>query len=486
MRIQELEQQTGLDRATIRFYEKEGLIIPDRSENGYRDYSEENIQELHKIRLLRKLGMSIPTIRALQQGSGDFLHALDTQANALSAQIEEDRRARELCLTIRKDAPAYHALDAEYYLRQFEQPGNFQEDVPRQIHPWRRYFARTLDYFLFQTFLRFLFIVVLRIRGFYSPIWDHIYIILSMAAFVPAEAWMLSKWGTTPGKWMFGIRLESVQGGHLSFREALDRAWNVYTNGACIGIPVLATLSYIQWYCVLTGRSTRRFAKYDEIEGPADMAWDHSTELIYESIGKKRTISILLSVIICVFLSVFSGFNNIFPKYRTEYLTIPQFSANYNHLISVLDLENEEMLAPDGTKVQDPSQGIVLESTTGEIYVPKQFQYDTVDGFIQSISIERYWSGPIVYVNPMSSEEINLALTFLLSQPDCRIRDVFELLMLLKNHELEEEVSLNCSDLVRIVWNIDTQNCFRNDSFYITQDPEGKSSLEYFFSVRIP
>ena len=28
MKIQQLEQATGLDRATIRFYEKEGLIHP--------------------------------------------------------------------------------------------------------------------------------------------------------------------------------------------------------------------------------------------------------------------------------------------------------------------------------------------------------------------------------------------------------------------------------------------------------------------------
>ena len=50
MRIQELEGIVGSDRATIRFYEKEGLITPNRSENGYRDYTPENAEELKKIR----------------------------------------------------------------------------------------------------------------------------------------------------------------------------------------------------------------------------------------------------------------------------------------------------------------------------------------------------------------------------------------------------------------------------------------------------
>ena len=68
MTIREAEQRTGLDRATIRFYEKEGLISPKRLDNGYRDYAEEEITALLRIKLLRELGVSLEEIRALQQG----------------------------------------------------------------------------------------------------------------------------------------------------------------------------------------------------------------------------------------------------------------------------------------------------------------------------------------------------------------------------------------------------------------------------------
>jgi len=34
MKIQELERMTGLERPSIRFYEKEGLLNPKRLENG--------------------------------------------------------------------------------------------------------------------------------------------------------------------------------------------------------------------------------------------------------------------------------------------------------------------------------------------------------------------------------------------------------------------------------------------------------------------
>ena len=57
MTIHELEKRTGLPRASIRFYEKEGLIAPKRLANGYRDYSEEDALALEKIALLRRLDL---------------------------------------------------------------------------------------------------------------------------------------------------------------------------------------------------------------------------------------------------------------------------------------------------------------------------------------------------------------------------------------------------------------------------------------------
>lgn len=68
MLIRDLEMNTGLDRATIRFYEKEGLIEPNRKDNGYREYTKEHETLLFKIKLLRQLGMSLETIKDPQVG----------------------------------------------------------------------------------------------------------------------------------------------------------------------------------------------------------------------------------------------------------------------------------------------------------------------------------------------------------------------------------------------------------------------------------
>lgn len=53
MTIKEVEELTGLSRSNVRFYEKERLIFPSRNEkNGYRDYSESDVENIKKIAYL--------------------------------------------------------------------------------------------------------------------------------------------------------------------------------------------------------------------------------------------------------------------------------------------------------------------------------------------------------------------------------------------------------------------------------------------------
>ena len=62
MTIKEVEQILEVPRATIRFYEKEGLIDPKREGNRYRDYSEEDVEQLKRIIILRKAGLPLSDI----------------------------------------------------------------------------------------------------------------------------------------------------------------------------------------------------------------------------------------------------------------------------------------------------------------------------------------------------------------------------------------------------------------------------------------
>ena len=92
MTIREMEARCGMDRANIRFYEREGLLTAPRLQNGYRDYTEENAQTLLRIRLLRSLHVPLDEIRALQTGEKALPETLRDQLARL-AREEADAAA---------------------------------------------------------------------------------------------------------------------------------------------------------------------------------------------------------------------------------------------------------------------------------------------------------------------------------------------------------------------------------------------------------
>ncbi len=66
LKISELAAQTGLSAHTIRFYEKHGLInASERSEAGYRYYSDADIRRAEFVKTARNIGFSLDDIGQL-------------------------------------------------------------------------------------------------------------------------------------------------------------------------------------------------------------------------------------------------------------------------------------------------------------------------------------------------------------------------------------------------------------------------------------
>lgn len=65
MNIGDAARATGLPAKTIRYYEDIKLVIADRSENGYRNYSDQHIHKLSFVQRARSLGFSIEECRTL-------------------------------------------------------------------------------------------------------------------------------------------------------------------------------------------------------------------------------------------------------------------------------------------------------------------------------------------------------------------------------------------------------------------------------------
>ncbi len=103
MKIQELEKELNITRSNIRFYEKEGLINPPRKENGYREYSQEDIAKLKKIIIFRKLGITVADIKSIFDGTLSLQTAIENNIDRLHKEIEELNGAIEVCEQIRED-----------------------------------------------------------------------------------------------------------------------------------------------------------------------------------------------------------------------------------------------------------------------------------------------------------------------------------------------------------------------------------------------
>lgn len=84
-----MEPRTGPERGAVRFYEQKGLIKPAREPNGYRNYSEDDLEKLLKIKLLRVLSFSVEDIGAMDADAGDFTERLRARARSLEARQED-------------------------------------------------------------------------------------------------------------------------------------------------------------------------------------------------------------------------------------------------------------------------------------------------------------------------------------------------------------------------------------------------------------
>lgn len=65
MNIGQVAERTGLPAKTIRYYEEIGLVAPRRRDNGYRDYSANELHKLGFLQRARSLGFTIDECRQL-------------------------------------------------------------------------------------------------------------------------------------------------------------------------------------------------------------------------------------------------------------------------------------------------------------------------------------------------------------------------------------------------------------------------------------
>ena len=99
MKINEVEAAVGVTKKNIRFYEEEGLITPSREPgNGYRSYSQADVERLRRIKLLRKLDVPLAEIREMLEGQKTLAEGMAQQLERLSTRRKDLDEAKALDL----------------------------------------------------------------------------------------------------------------------------------------------------------------------------------------------------------------------------------------------------------------------------------------------------------------------------------------------------------------------------------------------------
>lgn len=75
MLLNEIVQEVGMTKRAVKYYEEKGLLSIKKDDNGYRNYTQEDVESLKKICVYRKLGISVEDIKKLLEGNDKTLLA---------------------------------------------------------------------------------------------------------------------------------------------------------------------------------------------------------------------------------------------------------------------------------------------------------------------------------------------------------------------------------------------------------------------------
>ena len=137
MNIKKAEELSGVSRQNIRYYEREGLLHPERNpENDYREYGEDHIRTLKQIRAMRMLDMPLDTIKLVLDGKLSPGAAAAQQQRKLKEQQTQLAAAIRFCEGRWRSPPGHFPAG---------KPRRWRHDCRHRPHPAPRRNRRKPD-----------------------------------------------------------------------------------------------------------------------------------------------------------------------------------------------------------------------------------------------------------------------------------------------------------------------------------------------------
>lgn len=479
MTIKEVEELSNMTRANIRFYEKEGLITPQRDPNGYRNYTEQDVDTLKRIRLLRTIHLSLEEIRSLSEKESELTDVLLVHLRTLEKEQKDLEQSRVICEQLCRDQAAYESFDAEHYFNLLEKapseiPAELEADsLPKVRAPWKRYFARLIDETIYLIFWHMIlslgFHMNIRQTGLAFVV---IGTIMQSVLLLLVEPVMLSRFGTTPGKFLFGFRVSAESGARLTWREAYDRTGIVLKRGLGFYIPVYGLI--------------REYSSYRDCKKGEILEWEEDNILTLDERHMRwKVIAAVLVLSVLDVLNYFVWQAGALPQNRGN-ITAAQYAENFNHLQEFYQIDHQmnhpEFLPPYNDSMKRLNQYGDWEKMDGKWYVVDtgvdypdlpRIQFTEKDGVLTEISLSSEYKDEKMEI-PVYGDLMALAsLSYICAQDD------YHLLLSPPSrlYNRVKEYGDQCSDFMINEAGVKVQASFDYSGYEIRQAQYGSSDV---------
>ena len=168
------------------------------------------------------------------------------------------------------------------------------EDI--RVIPWARYFARMFD----SIFICFIFVLPLNFLGVKVSYTIVEFLIIMPFISIFFEPFCYSLFGTTPGKFLYSIKVLNKNGSNLSLKKALKRSLQVWIRGNGFNIAFIVAIT--------------NFVSYRYYQKNKETPWDRNLNINYQ-IGKISNIRIIITNIIIFLISFSLNYISTISKY---------------------------------------------------------------------------------------------------------------------------------------------------------------------------
>ena len=201
-------------------------------------------------------------------------------------------------------------------------------------HPWRRFFARSLDLGIYSVLVLTIGYYVFKISFSNDPLSNVLDTFFACLIMLALEPLMLSTLGTTPGKWIFGLVVRDKSGDKLCYLDGFRRTFGVFSRGLGFSIPL---------YNIY-----RQYVSYKTCEAGQVLSWDEGPSYRIKDTNGFRFIGLFggwVLIIVIIFMLVFRG---ALPINRGP-ISLEEYVENYNYFLRYYEIGTQRHLLPDGT-----------------------------------------------------------------------------------------------------------------------------------------